>query len=46
MNFKERKIKDLNLEVFGARVSDNKAKIKPSNCLPEADRGWKKYCQF
>lgn len=46
MNFREQKIKELNLEFCEARVSGSKAEIKPSNCLPEADRGWKKYCQF
>lgn len=41
MNFRERKIKDLNLEFCGATVSGSKAEIKPLNSLAEPDRGWR-----
>lgn len=46
MNFREKEIKCLNLGVCGARIMGSKAEIKRSSCLPEADRGWRKYCWF
>lgn len=46
MNFRGKEINDLKLSICGSRIMGSKAEIKASNCLPEADKGWRKCCWF